>query len=111
MKALTIKPVHCDAILRGEKRIENRSWGHNILGEIAIHRGKEKGRPGAIVATCRVVKVVYKESALLLYPDQAEYITGPLCWVLADVTPVEPIPCKGHLSLWDFDEKLLKRKG
>jgi hypothetical protein len=111
MKCLTIKPKWCDLITSGKKFIENRSWGKNVRGQICIHRGAEKGKQGVIIATAYVADVITKEEALKQFPEQAEYITGPLCWVLDNVTPVEPIPCKGKLSLWEFDEKLLKRKG
>ena len=97
MKAITLKPEHAGAVLRGKKRIENRSWGGNVRGVIAIHRG---GPGGGIVATAEVIDVISPEQALRRYPDQRPYICGPLCWILDHVRRVGPFPCRGRLSLW-----------
>ena len=99
MKALTVKPEFARLIMSGEKRIENRSWGKSVRGDIAIHRG---GAGGAVLGVVAVVDVLSAGDASARYPEQSEYIHGPLCWVLDNPRPLQnPIPCKGRLSLWD----------
>lgn len=97
MRALTLRPEYADLVLSREKRVENRSWGANVRGRIAIHQG---GPGGGIVAVATVTEVVSPDEALRRYPDQAAHIGGPLCWILTDVRRVGPFPCPGRLSLW-----------
>lgn len=103
-KALTIKPEYADLILSGAKRIENRSWGENVRGTILLHRG---GKGGAIVAAMEIVDVITPEEALSRYPEQAPYISGPLCWVIGSVTKIKPVPCRGSLSLWKIEMEVI----
>jgi len=57
---------------------------------------------GAIIAVMDIVEVITWEEALARYPDQDQYISGPLCWVIGSVRQLpEPIPCPGRLSLWE----------
>ena len=93
MKALSIREPYASQIMRGEKRIENRSWGTQVRGRIAVHRC---GPGGAIIGTIEVADVLPWEDALALFPDQDAFISGPLCWVLRDPCPLPaPIPCVG----------------
>jgi len=101
MKALTLKPEFAALVASGDKRIENRSWGSHtkLAGQrIAIHSG---GPGGAIVCTVVVKAIIPEKLARKLFPKQRKHIHGPLCWVLGDMVPVEPVPCTGRLSLWD----------
>lgn len=99
MKALTVRPEWADKIMSGEKRIENRSWGQNVRGEIAIHSGRPVMQ---ILGTVDVIDVIDKKEALERYPEQATFISGPLCWVLESPQKVNPISCRGKLGLWSF---------
>jgi len=103
MKILTVKHPFAEQIISGEKRIENRSWGENVRGRIGIHCG---GENGAIIGTVEVVDVLSVVEALNKYPEQGEYISGPLCWVLENPIAIEPIPCYGRLSFWEFTEDM-----
>lgn len=101
MKALTLKPEFAELVLSGDKTIENRSWGSHVAlagQRIAIHRG---GPGGAIVCTVVVKAVIDVKLARKLFPKQRRHIHGPKCWILSDMTPVQPVPCTGRLSLWD----------
>lgn len=101
MKALTLKPEFAAQVLSGDKIIENRSWGsHSKLAgkRIAIHSG---GPGGSIVCTVVVKAIIPDKLARKLFPKQRRHISGPLCWILADMVKVQPIPCGGRLSLWD----------
>jgi len=102
MKALTLKPEFAEAVIYGPKRIENRSWGANVRGDIAIHRG---GKNGAILGVVEVIEVLSPEEALQKFPNQRENIFGPLCWVLDNVRKVDPILCGGRLSLWTLSDE------
>ena len=42
MKALTICQPYAELIVRGEKRVENRTWPTNHRGHIYIHAGKSR---------------------------------------------------------------------
>ena len=103
MKILTVNPEWANLIVDGIKRIENRSWGKNVRGIIGIHRG---GKYGAIIGQVEVVNVLNCEEALKQFPEQEEFISGSLCWILKNAIRFEkPIPHKGKLSLWEYNEK------
>jgi hypothetical protein len=130
MKAVTVRQPFAWAIAAGFKEIENRSWAPRFEpGElVAIHAavaapaaddvrrvqkliGRRASLPedydcGAIVAVGRVAKVVTS--------SRSAWFSGPLGWVLQDVTPVpDPIDCKGQLGLWNLPgavEARLKRQ-
>jgi hypothetical protein len=98
VRALSIRSPYAEQIVAGAKGIENRSWRPPAgIGRIAVHRC---GKGGMIIGTVEVVEVVDQAEAMRRYPDQAPYITGPWCWVLANPTPCAPIPISGRLGLW-----------
>jgi activating signal cointegrator 1 len=35
-------------------------------------------------------------------PDTWKYVSGPICWLIANPEPCEPVPCNGKLGLWTF---------
>jgi len=99
MKALSIKPENVDLILSGKKRIENRGWGKNVKGHIAIHKS---GKNGCVVGIMNIKEVISIEEALKKYPEQKDFISGSLCWIIDNVIIFKnPIYCKGKLSLWE----------
>ena len=98
IKALSIRDPYATQIAAGKKRIENRSWGSNIRGQIALHRC---GKNGELLGVMNISDVISWEDALERYPEQDEFIGGPLCWVIDSFTPCPPVPCKGRLSLWE----------
>ena len=130
MKAVTIRQPFAWAIAAGFKDIENRRWAPRVEPTelVAIHaavaapdaddvtrvqkrighraRVPEAYDCGAIVAVARVAKVVTS--------SRSAWFSGPLGWVLEDVTPVrKPIDCKGQLGLWNLPssvEARLKRQ-
>lgn len=119
MKALTILQPYAERIRLGLKPIENRTWHTSYRGPLLIHAGKsrtlmdpgdEQDYPGmafgALVARARVVDCVRVER---LPPELAghEDANGPWCLVLADVQSLAvPIPCRGALGLWEYNEDL-----
>ena len=105
MKCITIKPEFAEKIAAGEKTIENRTWAPRYRGLIGIHRG---GRNGAIIATANLSEIISPAEALQRFPSQKPHIFGPMCWILTEIEKIQPIPCKGRLSLWNFQEKEVK---
>ena len=89
-------------IADGRKTIETRTWRTNYRGLLAIHAS---ARPygdlptGGIIAVarlydCRPMEMADEDDACIPLYD------GAYAWLLADVRPVELIPCKGMLGLW-----------
>lgn len=124
MKALTICQPYAHLIAIGDKRVENRSWPTRYRGPIAVHAGKSrkmlaggvhKRYPemafGAVVATailvdCAFVGDIYDGLYDDKYPwleTQKNYISGAYCWLLDDIKRIDPAPCKGALSLWEWE--------
>lgn len=119
MKTLTILQPWADCIIFDTKRVENRSWYTHYRGPMRIHAGKKSAeqwqlanpdgsqipgswKRGEIIGECVVVDCIDRDTALARYPDQAEWIHGPYCWILADVRAYEKsIPAKGALGLWE----------
>jgi hypothetical protein len=133
-KALTICQPYAHLIMRGDKRIENRTWPTSYRGLLYIHAGKSRdwldiwnmgGEDfdagydiplrlmsfGAMVAVARLVDCVRIEHGAAKYPwmDDHEHAEGPWCWILESVTPIGPWPWRGAQGLWDFDEAELGR--
>lgn len=133
MKALTICQPYAELILRGEKRVENRTWAVSTAQRplpLIIHAGKSRAwfdddaqlirefgvMPpfGAIVGTATVIDCVRSADVIMGdYKDQYpwlldhEHMHGPWCWILADVERVSPIPYRGAQGLFDIPDSEL----
>lgn len=127
MKALTICQPYAHLIVRGDKRVENRTWPTRYRGDLVIHAGKSTdwlspddindwraaGDPmvfGAIVGWAKLVaclplhEVANGEHAAK-YPwlSTHEHTEGPWCWVLDEVNRFDhPFPWKGAQGLWEI---------
>lgn len=109
-------------IVRGEKRIENRTWPTKYRGLLYIHAGKSRDwwndtidpvrypavEWGALVAIANLVEctsIGTIQTGLLdvEYPWVAghTHVNGPWCWILEDVRRIRPIPWRGAQGLWD----------
>lgn len=108
MKALSVHQPYPHLMVRGEKRVENRTWTTRYRGPLAIHASKNRtmlepgdadryaaiGDPlvfGAVVAVCELVDVVLARDAHAgVYDDVYPWLrghphaVGPYCWVLAN---------------------------
>jgi hypothetical protein len=126
MKALTICQPYAEMIVRGRKVIENRTWPTYYRGSMYIHAGKSRawfdddeqlirefGRLppfGAVVAIadlydCRRVGDLPPEL------ENNEHANGPWCWLLRNITPIGPWPCRGAQGLFDIDlEEIANRE-
>ncbi|MCE5264312.1 MAG: ASCH domain-containing protein [Deltaproteobacteria bacterium] len=125
MKALTIWQPWASLIVRGPKRIENRSWvpPRWLIGQrIGIHAGKKA------VAVDGLMMAEYPELAELLRDPlplgalvgsaivagvetgagprkDDRFFEGPAGWILEDVVPLpDPIPMRGAQGLWDLPD-------
>jgi hypothetical protein len=105
VKALTIKPKWANMILDGRKTIEVRTWVTRYCGPLAIHAGSPVC---AIVAVCNLVAVRAMREADVPLTGGVEFHELLVAWELADVRRIEPIPCKGKLSLWTPPREVLE---
>lgn len=127
MKALTICQPYAHMILRGEKRIENRTWPTNHRGPMYLHAGKSRewwddalhskhyagAAFGAVVGIVDVIDCVRVEDIRSgrCYPELADscHTNGPWCWVLADAVAIGPWPWRGAQGLFSIDDDELGR--
>lgn len=117
-RALTLWQPWAYAIVRGPKRIENRDWMPPtwLVGQyIAIHAAAKKVKPiecalieestgfhiepadltfSAVVGVARVSGVITE--------SKDRWFMGKYGWILDDVRPIEPVPCKGGMKLWNL---------
>lgn len=106
MKALSIRQPWASRILRGEKRIEVRSWATAYRGPLLIcatHRPRLVGHPTG-VALC----VVELAECRPMRPDDeaaagVALFSGAYAWVLGSVRPIAPFPVSGRLGLFDVE--------
>ncbi len=131
MKVISIKEPFATLITNGIKRIETRSWKTNYRGELFIHAsGKSLAKEfltndfvvdlikdmnmnyGNIICRCNLVDCVYMDEKFLEFIKQSpieynlgEYKLGRYAWLLEDIEPINPIPAKGQLNIWNFDGK------
>lgn len=119
LRAITIRQPWIHHILRGEKRLENRSWQPPTLPIIlALHAAKSpdmedyrealselEGDPttlttmGAIVGLIQVGKIHTRRRDVPT--GQKDWWGGPCAWEIERVVPLAtPVPCKGQLGLW-----------
>lgn len=127
MKALTICQPYAELIVRGEKRVENRTWSTPYRGPMYIHAGKSRawfdddadliqmlGRMppfGAVVGIVDLIDCVkasdvtmgdYNDKYPWLY--EHEHANGPWCWILDKVMPIGPWPYRGAQGLFDIND-------
>lgn len=126
-RALSIRQPWAWAILYAGKRIENRSRRTHYRGSICIHASKSKAaiqympdrqriqaitarrfeppkfaetiHRGGIIGTAEIVDCVDT--------SDSPWFDGPFGWVLENVQPVEFIPVKGALGLFEWKRNLI----
>lgn len=132
MKVISIKEPFATLITNGIKRIETRSWKTNYRGELFIHAsGKSLAKEfltndfvvdlikdmnmnyGNIICKCNLVDCIYMDEKFLESIKQnpteynlGEYKLGRYAWLLEDIEPINSIPAKGQLNIWNFDENI-----
>lgn len=126
VKALSIRQPWCWAILNAGKRVENRPRRFHYRGPICLHASKGGGaievmqacqdimaitasradppklndiiERGGIIGTAEIVDCVER--------SDSPWFFGPYGLVLENVQPVEFIPVKGALGLFDWRKNL-----
>lgn len=129
-KAISIIQPHASLIANGIKHIETRSWKTNYRGRILIHASKTRipkmvkqntelmsliGNPnelpfGFLVCEAKLVDCLRIDQYLIeaireVYPTElvcGYYSEGRYAWFLEDVNPIDPVPVKGHLGIWNY---------
>lgn len=131
MKVLSLREPYASLIKEQIKLIETRSWKTNYRGELYIHTSKSKVnlkdlrvknafdllkdknlKYGYIILKCQLVNCVYMDEEFInkIKQNQNEYICGDYqigryAWVLNDIQVLdEPIPAKGQLNIWNYEE-------
>ncbi len=105
MKALSIRSDYAMQIMLGQKKVEYRSWQTHYRGPLLICGTAKKvkgGIPGYAICVACLTNIQHQ-------PDQGQY-----AWQLAPFGPsgsywIEPIPIKGHLSLFQVPDSLIVR--
>ena len=125
MKAITVRQPWASMIVRGIKRVENRTWcpnGHR--GPLAIHAGLNRSELhrcddpsypavdelefGAIVGVVDLVDCLPLAEYLADRPDDP-LAKGPYCWILANPRVLTPsVPYSGRQRLFDIPNRLVK---
>lgn len=110
MKALSIHPYYAMAIAEGGKSIECRTWSTDYRGDILICSTAKKLKgtiPGHALCIVELYDIVPFEKKhlkdALLTP--ADYQPGAFAWKLRNNRIITPIPVKGALSLWNFEDE------
>lgn len=109
MKALSVRQPWAEKILRGEKTIEVRSWTTRYRGPLLICAAAKKcdNLPTG-VAVCvarlsdvRPIATTDHAAACCAVDPLREF-----AWVLTDVRPVDAVPIKGKLGLFEVTDWL-----
>jgi predicted transcriptional regulator len=113
MKALSIREPWAGFIIHGKKTIELRTWRTNYRGPVLVHRS---GKNGGIVGIVEIEDIIKIESPMQFralrdkhHAPDTFYKERLYGWVLKNAKPVEFIPCKGRLGLWEPSNNILKK--
>ena len=121
MKTLSVRPAWAWSIIRGPKRIENRTWLTSYRGPLLIHASKSR----LDIQQCRdLVRDLPPDDALVFgaaigIVDLVDIVPladvrndpfaeGPRCWILENPRPIEPIPMNGRLMLFETPDHLIR---
>jgi hypothetical protein len=122
MKALSIRQPFASRILRGEKRIEVRSWPTEYRGPLVIVSSKRrpspsdiKDREADIPMPCGVAMVLV--DLVDCHPMTAAEAAKLRCersigrtqsWILANPRPLKPFSVTGKLRFFEVSEAKVK---
>lgn len=128
MKALSITEPYASLIRDGVKTIETRSWYTAYRGPLLIHASatripkawREDQRlmqhvhnvqRGYLLCKAELVDCVRMTDEFIASLPEAEretgfYSIGRYAWLLRNVEPIEPIPAKGRLGIWEYTQEV-----
>lgn len=132
MKVLSLTEPFATLIKEKKKVVETRSWKTNYRGPLYIHASMTKIAKsdlenkelmslvenkemnfGYIICKCTLVDCLYMTEEYInkiKENDYQEYICGDYsigryAWILENVEVLDkPIPVKGHLGVWNYEE-------
>ena len=133
MKVLSLTERYATLIKENKKKVETRSWKTSYRGELYIHASntnipkswKENKEFmelvnnsqlnfGYIICKCNLVDCIYMTKEYVEdmknnnYQEYicGEYKEGRYAWILENIETIKnPIRAKGHLSVWNYEEK------
>lgn len=129
MKVITVKQPFATLIASGLKEYEFRTWKTNYRGEIYIHAGLNFNQneikkyekynlhyeKGAIIAKANLIDCIKVDANFREYLKKKNYLVYEniindknwqgYAFKLENIEEVIPIPIKGRLSLWEYDQK------
>lgn len=103
MKALSVKQPWANLIASGAKTIETRTWYTPYRGPLVIVSSRQ---PNIAPAGCAVCLCELVDCRPLTRADEpaahCKWYDG-FAWVLSDIRPIEPVPVRGQLGIYDVD--------
>ena len=108
MKALSLSADFAFLVDIGDKTIECRTWETNYRGDLLIcaNAKKIKGTiPGHALCVAKLadIRPFKKSDCKAACMFKSEMPDKAFAWILEDVRPIEPVPVKGKLGLFDVD--------
>lgn len=124
IRGLTLIRPWGDAIAHMGKDIENRTWNCYLDPSdlIAIHNGKswdKDAKEFIELATeqeySNLTKNLVPDSQIIavakflgnVADSESPWFVGPVGWEFGKVVPIDPVPCKGKLGLWNLPDDVL----
>lgn len=128
MKVISIKEPYATLIKDDVKIYETRSWKTNYRGEIYIHASMSLSKienvdtankylrsninPGYILCRCELIDCIPMTDEFIEYINSETnesnygiYSNGRYAWKLKLLEVLKkPIPAKGKLGIWDYEE-------
>ena len=115
MKALSIQQPWAWCIVHGHKPVENRGWPTSHRGDLLIHAGKVFDHEGlaSILAAFPEMRAVlpaqYDMGGIVgraqlvscVQTHESRWFTGPYGFVMFDPRPLQLVPLRGQLGLFD----------
>lgn len=113
IKALSVKLPWAEMIRNGDKRIEFRTWYRKYRGPLLIVASQHRRDPNGGKASCVVNVVSWRVASIVddnepgfktIVPAQFQRsarVPGVYSIILGAVYPVDRIPIKGRLGLYD----------
>jgi len=118
---LSVKQPWAWAIMQGLKDVENRTWFTSYRGPLAIHAGKSFDREALAFIKNSGVDVPDDDDlvfgAVIGFVDIVDCRKGVRSrwamrqhwhWVLSRPRPIDPVPLRGRLGLFNVDDELLR---
>jgi hypothetical protein len=104
IKALSVKQPWANLIASGSKTIETRTWPTDYRGDLLIVSSK---KPQIEPAGCGLAIVRLVDCRPMTEADErlalCSKYEGAYSWILTDIRPIEPVPVKGALGLFQVD--------